>query len=171
MRFDTMMTTSEVSPMQPVAARISGETYSETEDNDIDRIAALHGQTVDTLIGFEKMVEKAEPSFRPTAEEFRALHARHAEQLARLLDELGRSADGDGSFMGTVNKAVISLRSAFDAIDADVMDNVREGETHVFATFDTALSGPLAPPVRSAIRAMRDELTELVERTRHLGAA
>jgi hypothetical protein len=45
----------------------------------LDAVEKLHGRTLDALAGFETMVEKAEPEFRPVAERFRALHEAHAK--------------------------------------------------------------------------------------------
>ncbi len=133
-----------------------------------DAVAVLHTRTVDALTGFVTMVEKAEPHFRSVAEEFRSLHAFHAERLARILTELGVEADEDGSFFGSVNKTVVTLRALFDEIDEDVMDQVRSGEKHVLSAFDKALKEDLLPAHHAAIREMRKELTDLIARTDHL---
>jgi hypothetical protein len=133
-----------------------------------DALATLHTRTVDALAGYEKMVEKAEPSFRPVAERFRTMHERHAGHIARMLAGYGVAADADGSFMGTVNKAVVTVRSWFDEIDEDVMDNVRSGEKSVLEAFDDAIAAPLAPSDVTGLRDLRDELALLLSDTAHL---
>jgi uncharacterized protein (TIGR02284 family) len=130
----------------------------------LDAIATLHTRSVDTLAGFAKMVEKAEPDFRPIAEDFRALHARHADGLARILAAHGRTPDRDGSFMATVNKAVIAMRAVFDDIDADLMTAIRNGEDHVLTAFDDALAQPLSAAESANISEMRDDLRDLLNR-------
>ncbi len=132
----------------------------------VDSLAVLHTRTVDALAGYETMVEKAEPSFRPTAEQFRTLHADHAVRLARLLSDLGATPDQDGSFMATVNKVVVSARAFFDEIDADVMDSIRSGEAHVIDAFSDALHAGLPQHVQSPVAEMRDELSGLLAETR-----
>jgi uncharacterized protein (TIGR02284 family) len=134
----------------------------ESVDDGVDALIALHTHTVDALAGYAKMVEKAEPSFRSTAEDFRALHARHADGLARHIAYRGRQVNEDGSFMGTINKAVVSLRAIFDEIDHDVLNNVREGEKHVLNAFDDALSAPVSPAITADLRQMKDELETLL---------
>ncbi len=135
-----------------------------TADGGSDALAALHVRTVDTLTGYAKMVEKAEPGFRDIAEEFRALHARHADQLARMLIASGRESDPAGSFMGTVNRTVIATRAFFDQIDADLLTSIHDGEQHVMTAFATALEH--SPTAENTIRLseMRDELAALLAR-------
>lgn len=128
----------------------------------MDAITTLHIRSVDTLAGFAKMVEKAEPDFRPVAEDFRALHARHADRLARILTAHGRTPDQDGTFMATVNATVVSMRAFFDEIDEDVLTAIHNGEDYVLAAFDDALAQPLPVAEVSEIAAMRDELRTLL---------
>ncbi|WP_232622674.1 DUF2383 domain-containing protein [Pseudorhodobacter sp. MZDSW-24AT] len=134
-----------------------------------DALLALQRRTVDALTGYVKMVEKAEPEFRPVAERFRALHDRHNAALTAMLIRHGVEPDADGTFMGTVNKAVVSLRALFDEIDEDVMDSIRDGENHVLEAFDEAIGASGMPPADvTELRDMRDELTVLLQDTRHL---
>lgn len=131
-------------------------------------IEALHNRTVDVLAGYAKMVETAEPSFQTIAEEFRSLHARHADHLARMIADLGYTPDPDGTVMGTINRAVVSVRAMFDKIDEDVMDNVRTGEQHVLDAFDEALAANLGTPASPDLGDMREEVVALLARTAHL---
>lgn len=134
-----------------------------------DALLSLQTRTADALAGYVKMVEKAEPAFRPVAERFRAIHDRHNAALSAMLIRHGAEPDADGSFMGTVNKAVVSMRALFDEIDADVMDSIRDGENHVLNAFDEAITAQGMPPVDvTDLRDMRDELTVLLQDTRHL---
>lgn len=131
-----------------------------------DALIALHDRTVDAASGYARMVEKAEPSFRSVVESFRALHATQADRLARMLAGLGREADPDGTFMGTVNVAVVSVRALVDRIDADVMDNIRQGEASVLAAFETALAATSEPAMTTELARMRDALIALLDHNR-----
>lgn len=131
-------------------------------------LAHLHNRNVDMTKGFAKMVEKAEPSFRDTAEQFRALHARHADTLARLLSDLGLAADLDGTFMGTVHQAVVTIRAFFDDIDEDVMGQVRSGEDSLLQAFDDAIAESTAHGFVTTLRDMRAQVQALVTATAHL---
>jgi Domain of unknown function (DUF2383) len=156
--------------MQPAATALS---LADTNDARHDAahpeaLIALYDRTVDSLRGFVKMVEKAEPSFRDTAERFRSLHARHAGDLARMLADRGAEAKADGSIMGLVNEAVVSFRAFFDDIDEDVMDQVRSGEGWVLTAFDEALAEMDREDDSAKLREMRAELATLLDDTRHL---
>lgn len=142
-------------------------TDENTNDAD-DTLIALHNRSVDALTGFAKMVEKAEPSFRSVPEEFRALHARQTDRIARILAERGCEVDPNGTFMGTVNVAVVSLRALFDTIDEGVMANIRSGERSVLAAFDDALAANLDATTKMALTEMRTDLSALLDRTSHL---
>lgn len=129
-----------------------------------DHLRDLHTRIVDAKAGFDVMVDKAEPEFRDVAVSFRDMHARHAEAIA---DMLHGNVDADGSIMGTVNKAVVSLRAWFDEIDEDVMDQVRHGEAHVIDAYRTAEKHS-APADEARLIALRAELEDLLDRTAHL---
>ena len=135
----------------------------------LESLVDLHTLSVDTLRGFQKMSEKAEPEFRPVVERFCAVHSRHVVRLDTMVREMGGVPDADGSFMGTLNRAVIGLRAVFDTIDADVMDNVRNGEDNVLAAFDRALHSSLPQGHQQALTQMQAELSGLLRETRQLG--
>ena len=137
-------------------------------DGALDAMIALHTRSLDTEQGFAKMVEKAEPAFRPIAQRFGDLHARHVTRLGAMVRELGGEPDADGSFMGTVNRAVVTLRSVFDQIDDDVMVQVRNGEDFVLTSFDGAIAERQSPEHHRALVEMRAELAALLDETRHV---
>ena len=154
--------------LQPDTANqiITPEDTGDT--NAVHALTALHTRTVDALAGYEMMVEEAEPEFRDTAEAFRVLHARHADQVAGMLAHHGHATDADGSFMGSVNKAVVAMRAFFDEIDADVMSSISNGEDHVLKAFGDAIQYEAHPKHQQELLAMRDALNALLQRTRSL---
>lgn len=130
-------------------------------------LVALYDRSLDSVKGYSRMVEKAEPSFRDTANRFLALHTHHAEVLSRLLSDLGFEAKAGGGVMGLVNQAVVTFRAFFDDIDEDVMDQMRSGEDWVLKAFDAAIAEQAkAAPM---LQAMRAELAALLADTRNLG--
>ena len=130
-----------------------------------DAVATLHTRTMDVKAGYKTMVEKAEPDFRHVPEAFLALHQKQADALTRMLVELGRSPDADGSFMGTVNQAVVSLRAVFDKIDEDVIGSIQSGEDHVLNAFEKALAIESPAPAAAELMEMRDALQRLLTQT------
>lgn len=136
-----------------------------TEGQETDRhaLAALHTRIVDALAGFDTMVEKAEPEFRPVVTRFADLHRRHAAAVAAML-EGAAGTEGGASFMSGVNRTVVTLRSWFDDIDDDVMAQVRNGEGHVLSSFDEAIVASSGAR-RSELEHLRGELEVLLEET------
>lgn len=143
------------------------EPLSGTPINDgSETLAALRDRALDAERGLAVMVDKAEPEFRATAESLRELHHRHATAIGQMLTSRGLPLDAEGSYMGNVNAAVVTVRAFFDKIDADVMTQVRDGEQTVLKAFDVALAGPVPRDEAAALRRMRDELTALLARSR-----
>ncbi len=118
------------------------ETVPEPElhpgDDPLDKIAEVHTRVLDTISGFEKLSEKAEPEFKPVADAFLTTHQKHEAELARYLRKMGRDPNDDGSFFGAVNSSLIEIRSWFEDVTADVMDRVKEGEKHVLEAYEQA---------------------------------
>ena len=109
-------------------------------DTQIEKVQELLNRVVDAKAGFEVMVDKAEPEFRPVPLKFRETHHQHAQRISAIITAMGGDADDSGSLFATVNRTVVSLRSLVDEIDADVMHRVREGEDHVIEAFDDAIN-------------------------------
>ncbi|MGP9790115.1 DUF2383 domain-containing protein [Roseinatronobacter sp. NSM] len=103
-------------------------------------IAEVHTRVLDTIAGFEKIVEKAEPDFTQVAETFLYLHRKHERDLAAYLAKCGYAPDNDGSFFGTVNKALVEMRSWFEDVSDNIMDRIIHGEKHVIDAYENARS-------------------------------
>jgi len=138
-------------------------------DQNIDALIALHNRSVDTLAGYHKMVEKAEPEFRSIPEEFRALHAIQAERIARMLAELGCKIEPNGTFMGTMNAVAVSMRAVFDTIDDALMESIRASERANLEAFDRAIAADISPANKTALLEMRADLTTLLDRCSQVG--
>lgn len=104
----------------------------------LEKIAEAHRRVADVIAGFEKLVEKAEPDFRPVAEAFLLMHSAHHRELAAYLERSGLEGSENGTFFGTLNRAVIEARSWFETVDEAVMDRVTEGEKHVLEGYADA---------------------------------
>lgn len=133
-------------------------------EQEIAALVELHTRLIDTLEGYDALTERAEPDFRSIAEEFQTLHRKHEAGVARLLASLGHDPGGDGSVFGTVNRAVVALRSWFDDIGHNVLDALVQGEKHVLEGFDEAIAASPSIERRGVLEAMRGELTALLAR-------
>lgn len=139
---------------------------SDTSDDAYDAVETALTRTSDARAGFETMVDKAEPSFRPVAQRFLDLHTRHAALLSALLSDAGRAPDTDGSLMGTVNRAVVATRAFFDRIDDDVVRQIVQGEQSVVSAYGEALDSDLPAAERDILSGLLAELQTLVAETR-----
>ncbi len=141
---------------------LTAHKTTQPTDAALDAMQSLLTRTIDAEAGFQKMAQKAEPSFLPVVERFRALHDRHAIAIATMLSSHGRTADRDGSLMGDVNKAVVSLRAIFDRIDSSSFSAIADGENYVLGAFDEAVQHALPIDDASALQAMKAELQRLL---------
>lgn len=134
------------------------------QEEEVRKLAELHTRLIDTVEGHDKIAEKAEPDFVAVAEEFRDLHRDQAGRVASMLAGLGHDPGRDGSIFGSVNRAVVEMRSWFDDIGPNVLEAVRQGEKHVHDAFEEAIAASPSVSRRAALDAMRQELAQLVER-------
>ncbi|MEA5159291.1 MULTISPECIES: ferritin-like domain-containing protein [Cereibacter] len=145
-------------------------SYGAPEPAALDALETLHLRSLDVLAGFETMVERAEPAFRPTAERFRDLHRVQSDELAEMIARFGREPESKGSLMSTVNRAVVSLRSLVNGVDGNIIDQIQDGEQHVVTAFDDALGEGQPIDVTARLRSMRRELCLLLFETQAAAA-
>jgi hypothetical protein len=144
-------------PLDPAAA--PRDAGAETR-----ALVDLHTRLRDTIAGFDTILDKAEPEFRPIAADFRALHIRQAGAVASMLEQDGHDPSQDGSVFGAVNRAVVTLRSWFDDISVNIMEQVVSGEKHVLEGYDTALAEATDPERRRILTEDRTALVALLDR-------
>ena len=129
-----------------------------------EALAELHTRLLDTIKGFETVLEKAEPEFRPIATDFRALHGRQSATVARMLSAMGHNPAKDGSMFGAVNSAVVTIRSWFDDISTNIIDALVQGEKHVLDAYDSAIEHVTDPAQARTLREHRAALVSLLDR-------
>ncbi|MCC6001310.1 MAG: DUF2383 domain-containing protein [Pararhodobacter sp.] len=147
----------------PGAAAIPGGPEPRPDD-EIARLADLHTRLIDTLDGYDKAAEKAEPEFLGVVEEFRALHQGHARVVMAMLSALGHDPEADGSVIGTVNRAVIEVRSWFTEIGHNIMDGIADGEKRVLGDMEAAIAAATSIERRAALDQMRGDTITLLQR-------
>lgn len=117
----------------------------------------------DALEGYEKMLEKAEASFKPTVSALLEQHRSAREDLDTLLRDRGARVDQDGSFMGAVHKTVVTLRSVVDDPDGDWIPGILDGEERNLGKFDDAIAESAEDPAMQAVlRGHREALARCV---------
>ena len=136
----------------------------ESSEDELRRLQDLHTRLLDTLDGYDKVLEKAEPDFAALVEEFRTLHTGQTDGVRALLRELGQPLASDGSLMGTVNRAVVEIRSWFDDIGHNVLDGLVDGEKRLLESFEAARDASPSIERRGRIDQMRAETLLLLQR-------
>lgn len=132
------------------------------DEERLDLIADVHISVLDSISGFDKLVEKSEPDFKATAQAFLTMHSRHETTLAAYLTQSGRSPDENGSFLGTLNRAVIEARSWFQDVDSDVMKRVAEGEEQVLETYQKARDAGQTVEANAMLTQQMEEIQTLL---------
>jgi uncharacterized protein (TIGR02284 family) len=115
----------------------------------IDHMKSLHTTVVDARNGYEEALKDAEgKGLSPLFREMIALHQRHANALAADLARQGEKVDDRGSFMSTLHRTVISIRSLFGGLDESILPGLIDGEERVVGYYDEALKD--CPPSETA---------------------
>lgn len=106
----------------------------------VDAIKKLHTSMIDTRDGYEKArTEAEEPEVKALFDEMLALRHKHHEQLHRVLTAMGEEPDESGSFMSSVHRTVIAVRSAVKGVDRDALSSFASGEENIVKEYDDAL--------------------------------
>jgi hypothetical protein len=149
-------------PRAPIPPALGTATHN--GEPETKALAELHTRLLDTIDGFDTILARAEPEFRPIAAEFRSLHIHQAGSVASMLETDGHDLSRDGSMFGAVNKAVVTMRSWFDDISVNIMDAVVNGEKHVLEAYDDALQRVGEDERRRLLSEDRAKLVGLLDR-------
>lgn len=131
----------------------------------IDHMKSLHTTVVDARNGYEEALKDAEgKGMTPLFQEMIALHQSHAVALAADLTRHGQEVDDSGSFLSTVHRTVISIRSLFGGLDASVLPGLIDGEERLLSYYDEALTD--CPPSETATltkqrQALQQKISEM----------
>jgi uncharacterized protein (TIGR02284 family) len=105
-----------------------------------DHLKSLHTTVVDAKNGYEEALHDAEGrGLTPLFMEMIGLHHAHSKQLAARLVALGETPNDKGSFLSTIHRTVISIRSLFGELDERILPGLIDGEKRVVSYYDQAL--------------------------------
>jgi hypothetical protein len=78
----------------------------------VDHLKALHTSAIDARNGYQEALKDAEGrGMTPVFRDMMTLHADNAAELARELVKANELPDDEGSFMTTVHKTIMDVRS------------------------------------------------------------
>jgi uncharacterized protein (TIGR02284 family) len=142
----------------------------------LDHLKSLHTNAIDARNGYREALKDSqgkEAESKAMTALFRdmiALHDGHSDELARQLTRSNELADDEGSFMTTVHKTIMDVRSMFDGLDESVLPGLIDGEKRNVGKYDAALTAPDVPAnVADLLTRQRDSLRQkisLMERER-----
>jgi hypothetical protein len=99
----------------------------------------------------------------PLFREMIALHTQNADELATALSRAGAPVDDSASFMSTVHRTVISIRSLFGGLGQSVLPGLIDGESRNVSHYDRALAATtVTPATRSLLTTQRNRLTAAI---------
>jgi uncharacterized protein (TIGR02284 family) len=103
-------------------------------------LASLHTAIVDAHNGYEEAIRRAElPELKVIFQRLNALHETARAELHKALLARGFTPDESGSFMSTVHKTVISVRSVVAGLDAESLSSFASGEERIVEEYDKAI--------------------------------
>lgn len=105
----------------------------------VDSLKALHTSLVDSRKGYEEAAKDAEPSLKSFFAEMAALKESDHAGLHQALLKMGEEPDDSGSFMATVHKTVISVRSAVTGLGTNSLPSFVTGEQDIVQQYDEAI--------------------------------
>ncbi len=137
-------------------------------DQLVEHLKTLHTHAIDARHGYEEALHDAEGrGLTPLFQDMIALHAKNADELAAELREAGQTADDKGSFMSSVHRTIMSVRSLFDGLGESVLPGLIDGETRNVSAYKDALQDIDIPAhVRSLLERQCDRIETEITRMR-----
>jgi uncharacterized protein (TIGR02284 family) len=131
---------------------------------DNDTLVELHTASIDACKGYDEAIKDAEkPELKALFQRAKSLHEKAHAEIHVILTARAATPDDKGSFMSTVHKAVISMRSAVVGLDVGSLSSFASGEERIIEAYDKAIEANGDDgPVRTALEAQKSALMELV---------
>jgi len=124
----------------------------------VDHLKALHTSAIDARNGYqEALKDAAGKGMAPVFHDMVTLHDDNAAELARELVKANELPDDAGSFMTTVHKTNMDVRSLFNGLDESVLPGLIDGGKRNVSKYDQALKSSDVPA----------SVVALLERQRH----
>jgi uncharacterized protein (TIGR02284 family) len=132
--------------------------------NEVEHLKSLHTALIDARNGYEEALEDAEgKGMSPLFREMMVSHGESADILALELRVLGEPANDDGSFMSTVHRTVMNVRSLFGGLDESILPGLIDGEKRLLSYYDEAIRDfASGSPVHAKLTGQRDALSKKI---------
>ncbi len=100
----------------------------------------LHTKLIDAIHGYDEAIEHAEADVKGDLVAMKQRHTSHADELATAIRAHDGETSTQGSWMSTVQEAVMNVRAWLTGIDDGVLPAVVRGERTLLEQYDTAIS-------------------------------
>jgi uncharacterized protein (TIGR02284 family) len=123
-----------------------------------DALKALHTAILDASEGYREAIRDAtDPATAVLFREMIALRQRHHLELHEALAAQGEQPDDSGSFMATIHRTVIGVRSAVVGLDDHSLPSFVSGEEMIIDQYDRAIEESIAKPSVTALLVRQQE--------------
>lgn len=108
--------------------------------NEIDHLKSLHTALIDARNGYEQALLDADgKGLISVFREMMVLHGENADVVAMHLRLMNEPVNDDGSFMSTVHRTVMDIRSLFGGLDDSILPGLVDGEQRMVSYYDEAI--------------------------------
>jgi uncharacterized protein (TIGR02284 family) len=106
-----------------------------------EKLKSLHTALIDSRNGYEEaLADAGGKGLTSLFQRMIAVHGKDAEEIGACLQRHGEPVDDTGSYMSTVNRAVISLRSLLTGLDESILPGLIDGEERILGYYDEAVT-------------------------------
>jgi uncharacterized protein (TIGR02284 family) len=117
-----------------------------------DTLRTLHTALLDAGEGYREAAKDAtDPATAELFREMIALRQRHHAELHKVLAAQGEQPDDSGSFMATIHRTVVGIRSAVAGLDDHSLPSFVSGEELIIDQYDRAIEESIATPSVTAL--------------------
>ncbi len=136
----------------------------------LESLTTLHTHAIDARNGYEEALNDAEGNGLTTLfRDMIAIHTKNADELAAEIAKGGEATSDSGSFMTTIHRTIMSIRSLFNGLGESVLPGLIDGEQRNVSAYHEALKRPdAAGDVRVLLQRQRDRLEFAIETMRQM---
>jgi uncharacterized protein (TIGR02284 family) len=128
-----------------------------------DDLKSLHTTLIDSRNGYDEALQDAEgKGLTDLFRDMIALREHDAEALKTHVIALGEQPNEDGSFLSTVHRAVISVRSLFQDLDERILPGLIDGEERIRGYYDEAIKSSPGGAEQKLLLAQREKLDDVI---------
>jgi uncharacterized protein (TIGR02284 family) len=137
-----------------------------------DDLVSLYNRAVDARHGYEEALAQAEgKGLTRLFRELIDIHTRNGEELSAYLIGIGHRPDDEGTFMSTVHRTIMDVRSVFGGLGESVLPGLIDGEERNVEKYDDVLQRTdVAAPLKGELARQKGRLESVLTAMKHPGA-